>query len=70
MNNNADPLSNKHESPNDVLTQALGTPEYGDRVCGVGGFITPIVYFHKEKPKMSKKVDTTKQIIDKNETLC
>ncbi|KAL0560430.1 hypothetical protein IC582_000835 [Cucumis melo] len=57
------------ESPNDALTQALGTPEYGGRVRGVGGFITPTVYFHQAKPRKSKKVDTTQQIIDENEAL-
>ncbi|KAL4021604.1 hypothetical protein IC575_020410 [Cucumis melo] len=57
------------ESPNDALTQALDTPEYGGRVRGVGGFITPTVYFHQAKPRNSKKVDTTQQIIDENEAL-
>ncbi|KAA0059875.1 uncharacterized protein E6C27_scaffold108G001630 [Cucumis melo var. makuwa] len=57
------------ESPNDALTQALGTPEYGGRVRGVGGFITPTVYFHQAKPRKSNKVDTTQQIIDENEAL-
>ncbi|KAL0556296.1 hypothetical protein IC582_004808 [Cucumis melo] len=57
------------ELPNDALTQALGTPEYGRRVRGVGGFITPTVYFHQAKPRKSKKVDTTQQIIDENEAL-
>ncbi|KAA0043051.1 hypothetical protein E6C27_scaffold75G001380 [Cucumis melo var. makuwa] len=57
------------ESPNDALTQALGTPEYGGRVRGVGGFITPTVYLHQAKPKKSNKVDTTQQIIDENEAL-
>ncbi|KAA0046260.1 hypothetical protein E6C27_scaffold284G00640 [Cucumis melo var. makuwa] len=57
------------ESPNDALTQALGTPEYGGRVRGVGGFITPTVYFHQAKPRKSKKVDATQQIIDENEAL-
>ncbi|KAA0068061.1 uncharacterized protein E6C27_scaffold238G00090 [Cucumis melo var. makuwa] len=57
------------ESPNDALTHALGTPEYGGRVRGVGGFITPIVYFHQEKPRKSNEVDTTQQIIDENEAL-
>jgi len=57
------------ESPNDALTQALGTPEYGGRVRGVGGFITPTIYFHQAKPRKSNKVDTTQQIIDENEAL-
>ncbi|KAA0062714.1 transposase [Cucumis melo var. makuwa] len=57
------------ESPNDALTQALGTPEYDGRVRGVGGFITPTVYFHQAKPRKSKKVNTTQQIIDENEAL-
>ena len=51
------------------MTQALGTPEYGGRVRGVGGFITPTVYFHTAKPRKSKKVDTTQQIINENEAL-
>ncbi|KAL0533264.1 hypothetical protein IC582_030480 [Cucumis melo] len=58
------------ESPNDALSQALGTPEYGGRVRGVSGFITPTVYFHQAKPRKSNKVDTTQQIIDENEALC
>ncbi|KAL4035687.1 hypothetical protein IC575_004392 [Cucumis melo] len=57
------------ESPNDALTQALGTSEYGRRVRGVGGFITPNVYFHQAKPRKLNKVDTTQQIIDENEAL-
>ncbi|KAA0066224.1 uncharacterized protein E6C27_scaffold21G002460 [Cucumis melo var. makuwa] len=57
------------ESPNDALTQALGTSEYGGRVRGVGGFITPTVYFHQAKSRKSKNVDATQQIIDENETL-
>ncbi|KAA0053555.1 uncharacterized protein E5676_scaffold522G00750 [Cucumis melo var. makuwa] len=57
------------ESPNDALTQALGTLEYGGRVRGVGGFITPTVYFYQAKPRKSNKVDTTQQIIDENEAL-
>ncbi|KAA0036550.1 uncharacterized protein E6C27_scaffold191G00530 [Cucumis melo var. makuwa] len=58
------------ESPNDALTQALGTPEYDGQVRGVGGFITPTVYFHQAKPRKSNKVDTTQQIIDENEAFC
>ncbi|TYJ96837.1 uncharacterized protein E5676_scaffold2750G00350 [Cucumis melo var. makuwa] len=57
------------ESPNDALTQALGTSKYGGRVRGVDGFITPTVYFHQAKPRKSNKVDTTQQIIDENEAL-
>ncbi|KAL0539743.1 hypothetical protein IC582_023959 [Cucumis melo] len=57
------------KAPNDELTQALGAPKYGGRVCGVGGFITPTVYFHQAKPRKSNKVDTTQQIIDENEAL-
>ncbi|KAL0540416.1 hypothetical protein IC582_024653 [Cucumis melo] len=57
------------ESPNNALSQALGTPEYGGRVRGVGGFITPTVYFHQAKSRKSNKVDTTQQIIDENEAL-
>ncbi|KAA0039472.1 uncharacterized protein E5676_scaffold169G002870 [Cucumis melo var. makuwa] len=57
------------ESYNDALSQDLGTSEYGGRVRGVGGFITPTVYFHQAKPRKSNKVDTTQQIIDENEAL-
>ncbi|KAA0032194.1 transposase [Cucumis melo var. makuwa] len=57
------------ESSNDALTQALGTSEYGGRVRGVGGFITPTVYFHQAKLRKSNKVDTTQQIINENEAL-
>ncbi|KAA0058937.1 hypothetical protein E6C27_scaffold98G001140 [Cucumis melo var. makuwa] len=57
------------KAPNDALTQALGTPEYGRRIRGVGGFITPTVYFHQAKPRKSNKVDTTQQNIDENEAL-
>ncbi|KAA0051591.1 hypothetical protein E6C27_scaffold174G001350 [Cucumis melo var. makuwa] len=62
-------LAEDMESPNDALTQALGTPEYGGRVRGVGGFITPTVYFNQAKPRKSNKVDTTQKIIDENEAL-
>ncbi|KAL4016314.1 hypothetical protein IC575_023962 [Cucumis melo] len=44
---------NRHYS-NDVLTQALGTKEHNGRVCGVGGYFTPITYFHSVK-KTSKE---------------
>ncbi|TYK27468.1 transposase [Cucumis melo var. makuwa] len=57
------------KSPNDALSQALGTPKYGSLVRGVSGFITPTIYFHKAKPRKSNKVDTTQQIIDENEAL-
>ena len=69
MNNNVYPLSKKDESPNDALTQALSTREYGGQVLGVGGFITPAVYFHKVKPRKTKNVDTAQQIVDENEAL-
>ncbi|KAL4035702.1 hypothetical protein IC575_004407 [Cucumis melo] len=58
------------ESPNDALSQALDTLEYGGRVRGMGGFIAPTIYFHQAKPRKSNKVDTTQQIIDENEALC
>ena len=44
-----------------VLTQALGTPK-----CGVGGFHLQFI-FTKQNQECKKKMDTTKQIIDKNE---
>ncbi|KAA0054991.1 putative serine/threonine-protein kinase nek2 [Cucumis melo var. makuwa] len=43
---------NRHCS-NDVLTQALGTKEHNGRVRGVGGYVSPITYFHSVK-KTSK----------------
>ncbi|KAL6213052.1 hypothetical protein ACLB2K_012500 [Fragaria x ananassa] len=39
----------KFEGPVDVLTTALGTPEYSGRVRGVGGFVKPEAYFHLPK---------------------
>ena len=57
------------KSPNDALSQALGTPKYGSLVRGVSGFITPTIYFHKAKPRKSNKVDTTQKNIDENEAL-
>ena len=32
------------------MTQALGTPEHRQRVRGVGGLVTPSLYFHKHIP--------------------
>ncbi|KAL6199643.1 hypothetical protein ACLB2K_029426 [Fragaria x ananassa] len=39
----------KFEGHVDVLTTALGTPEYSGRVRGVGGFVKPEAYFHLPK---------------------
>uniref|UniRef100_A0A9I9EHQ7 Serine/threonine-protein kinase nek2 n=1 Tax=Cucumis melo TaxID=3656 RepID=A0A9I9EHQ7_CUCME len=39
----------KESSPNDVLTQALGTQEGSGRVHGVSEFVTPTTYFHIAK---------------------
>ncbi|KAL0556697.1 hypothetical protein IC582_005212 [Cucumis melo] len=41
--------ADKEPSPNDVLTQALGTRESSGRARGVGGFVTPSTYFHTAK---------------------
>ncbi|KAL0549454.1 hypothetical protein IC582_013936 [Cucumis melo] len=41
--------ADKEPSPNDVLTQALGTQESSGRVRRVGGFVTPTTYFHTAK---------------------
>uniref|UniRef100_A0A9I9EIU5 Uncharacterized protein n=1 Tax=Cucumis melo TaxID=3656 RepID=A0A9I9EIU5_CUCME len=41
----------------------------GNFIPSMGGFITPTVYFHQAKPRKSNKVDTTQQIVDKNEAL-
>uniref|UniRef100_A0A9I9CK75 Uncharacterized protein n=1 Tax=Cucumis melo TaxID=3656 RepID=A0A9I9CK75_CUCME len=51
------------ESPNDALTQALGIPKYGRRVRGVGGFITPTVYFHQAKPRKSNKEKVLENVV-------
>ena len=51
MNTNSSSL-NGHYS-NDVLTQALGLNEHDGRVRGVGGYVTPTIYFHSVK-KISK----------------
>ncbi|TYK01573.1 uncharacterized protein E5676_scaffold451G001530 [Cucumis melo var. makuwa] len=40
---------------NDILTQALGTPEHRGCVRGVGELITPSFYFHKHIPLESRE---------------
>jgi hypothetical protein len=39
------------EGSNDVLSQALGTPEHSGRVRGVEGFVTPLTYFGHPKQR-------------------
>ncbi|TYJ96287.1 putative serine/threonine-protein kinase nek2 [Cucumis melo var. makuwa] len=58
----------KKLSPNDVLTQALGTEESSGRVRGVDGFVTPTAYFHttKHSKKWSEEIEKLSQ---KNEKL-
>lgn len=41
----------KPSGSDDVLTTALQTPEHGGRVRGVGGFVTPTVYFNLPKQR-------------------
>ncbi|TYK24359.1 uncharacterized protein E5676_scaffold205G001410 [Cucumis melo var. makuwa] len=43
----------------DILTQALGTPEHRGRVRGVGGLITPSFYFHRHIPSEPKETHIT-----------
>ncbi|KAL0555973.1 hypothetical protein IC582_004476 [Cucumis melo] len=43
----------------DILTQALGTPEHRGRVRGVGGLITPSFYFHRHVPSEPKETHIT-----------
>ncbi|KAL0554078.1 hypothetical protein IC582_007989 [Cucumis melo] len=59
----------KEPSPNDVLTQALGTRESSGRVLGVGGFVTPSTYFHTKKrsKKWNEEID---KLSEENEKLC
>ncbi|TYK11232.1 putative serine/threonine-protein kinase nek2 [Cucumis melo var. makuwa] len=55
---------NRHYS-NDVLTQALGTKEHNGRVHGVGGYVTPTMYFHSVKKTSKDEVN----ILVENEEL-
>ncbi|KAK1401439.1 putative Ulp1 protease family catalytic domain-containing protein [Heracleum sosnowskyi] len=41
----------KPSGTDDVLTTALQTPEHSGRVQGVGGYVTPIVFFNLPKQK-------------------
>ncbi|KAA0067725.1 uncharacterized protein E6C27_scaffold352G00380 [Cucumis melo var. makuwa] len=43
----------------DILTQALGTPEHRGRVRGVGRLITPSFYFHKHIPSEPRETHIT-----------
>ncbi|TYJ99669.1 transposase [Cucumis melo var. makuwa] len=61
--------ADKKPSPNDVLTQALGTLESSGRVRGVGGFVTPSTYFHTAK-RSKKRNEEIDKLSEKNEKLC
>ncbi|KAL0534262.1 hypothetical protein IC582_028551 [Cucumis melo] len=43
----------------DILTQALRTPEHRGRVRGVGGLITPLFYFYKHIPSEPRETHIT-----------
>ncbi|KAL4026553.1 hypothetical protein IC575_014989 [Cucumis melo] len=60
--------ADKESSPNDVLTQALGTRESSGRVRGVGGFVTPSTYFHTAK-RSKKRNEEIDKLSDENEKL-
>nr|XP_011466937.1 PREDICTED: uncharacterized protein LOC105352215 isoform X2 [Fragaria vesca subsp. vesca] len=55
----------KFEGPVDVLTTALGTPEYFGKVRGVGGFVKPEAYFHLPKRAKLCSYDSARQSIKK-----
>ena len=60
--------ADKEPSPNDVLTQALGTRESSGRVRGVGGFVTPSTYFHTAK-RSKKRNEEIDKLSEENEKL-
>ncbi|TYK03264.1 transposase [Cucumis melo var. makuwa] len=60
--------ADKESSPNDVLTQALGTRESSGRVRGVGRFVTPSTYFHTAK-RSKKRNEEIDKLSDENEKL-
>ncbi|KAL0536779.1 hypothetical protein IC582_025740 [Cucumis melo] len=60
--------ADKESSPNDVLTQALGTRESSGRVRGVGGFVTPSTYFHTAK-RSKKRNEEIDKLSEENEKL-
>ncbi|KAL0540391.1 hypothetical protein IC582_024628 [Cucumis melo] len=53
-------------SPNDVLTQALGTRESSERVRGVGRFVTPSTYFHTSK-RSKRRNEEIDKLSEENE---
>ncbi|KAM5549788.1 hypothetical protein ABKV19_000950 [Rosa sericea] len=62
------------EGSNDVLTLALGTPEHGGRVRGVGGFVTPSTYFHlpkrrKESIEATVRLSVQKILLEEREKI-
>ncbi|KAM5552517.1 hypothetical protein ABKV19_027060, partial [Rosa sericea] len=62
------------EGTNDVLTLALGTPEHGGRVRGIGGFVTPTTYFHlpkrrKESIEATVRVSVQKILLEEREKI-
>ncbi|KAM5550526.1 hypothetical protein ABKV19_027603 [Rosa sericea] len=50
---------------NDVLTLALGTPEHGGRVRGVGAYVTPSSYFHLPKRRRLSIQETVRMSVQK-----
>ncbi|XP_040361866.1 uncharacterized protein LOC121049252 [Rosa chinensis] len=53
------------EGTDDVLTLALGNPEYPGRVRGVGGFVKPSAYFHLPKRQMLNVEDSVRVSVKK-----
>ncbi|TYK20378.1 putative serine/threonine-protein kinase nek2 [Cucumis melo var. makuwa] len=58
--------ADKESSPNDVLTQALGTRESSERVRGVGRFVTPSTYFHTSK-RSKRRNEEIDKLSEENE---
>lgn len=60
----------EENGPTDILTMALGTPEYPGRVRGVGGFVKPEAYFNlpkryrKERSSENMTPSTVRKIIE------
>ncbi|XP_024178951.1 uncharacterized protein LOC112184961 [Rosa chinensis] len=50
---------------NDVLTLALGTPEHGGRVRGVGAYVNPSSYFHTPKRRRESIQETIRISVQK-----
>lgn len=53
----------KVEGSNDVLTMALETSEHGGRVRGVGGFVTPSVYFNQPRRRRQSVEESIKESV-------